>query len=372
MTEIAVSLPMLPLLLGKLCSIAGTRGATALLMLTGLVACVHPPVTLNQAHLDERVFYYVQKVAEHPQLYPAYALLGEAYLDKARDDPDPVWLVKARSALNRSLDIQPNFQAFKTMAAVSNFAHRFEDGLKWGKRATETYPADTEVNALLAETHMGLGEYEEVEKLLPQPGKKPDDFYTATALGNWLVSQRRYDEAVDSFQVASTLAQAAGVSELVVWAEVSTASVFIDSHRPESARLYLNKAKSLDARNVRLRLHQAELFVSEGSHIDALAVYEALLKERNDPEIHRKAFVLARQLGQTSKAQLHFTAAEEGFQRAIDAGEIYPLGALAQLYCDAEVKLQQALALAGMNLRYKRDLDAQETAACIRRKQLEP
>lgn len=194
----------------------------------------------------------------------------------------------------------------------------------------------------------------------------------AAALGNWLVSQRRHDEAAGAFQIASTLAHAAGVRELVVWAEVSAAGVFIDSHRPESARLHLERATALDARNVRLRLHQAELLGAEGNHMDALAVHEALLKERNDPEIHRKAFDLARQLGQRSKAQLHFDAAEEGFQRAIDASEIYTLGALAQLYCDAEVKLQQALALAERNLQYKRDLEAQETVACIRRKRLKP
>ena len=372
MREMAVTLHTFPLLLYIVRSLAGMRGATALLMLMGLGGCAQPSVTLHEFHLDERICYYARKVADHPRLYPAHALLGAAYLDKARDTPDPVWLAKARTALNRSMDIQPSFQAFKTMTAVSNFAHRFEDALKWGKRAAKAYPADTEVTALLVEAHMGLGQYEEARKLLPHSGKTPDDFYTAAALGNWLVSQRRHDEAASSFQIASTLAQAAGVQELVVWAEVSTAGVFIDSHRLEPARLHMERAGALDARNVRLRLHQAELLGAEGNHMDALAIHEALLKERNDPEIHRKAFVLARQLGQRSKAQLHFDAAEEGFQRAIDASEIYTLGALAQLYCDAEVKLQQALALAERNLQYKRDLEAQETVACIRRKRPRP
>ena len=372
MREMAVPLHKFILLLSISRSLAGMRGVTVLLMLVGFCGCAQPLMTPHDSQVDGRISYYARKVADHPRLYPVYAQLGAAYLDKARDTSDPVWLAKARAALNRSMDIQPSFEAFKTMTAVSNFAHRFEDALKWGKRAAEAYPADTEVTALLVEAHMGLGLYEEARKLLPHPGKTADDFYMAAALGNWLVSQRRHDEAAAAFQIASNLAQAAGVRELVVWAEVSTAGVFIDSHRLESARLHLEKGTALDARNARLRLHQAELLGAEGNPMDAFAVYEVLSKERNDPEIHRKAFVLARQLGKKSKAQLHFDAAEEGFQRAIDAGEIYTLGALAQLYCDAEIKLQQALALAERNLQYKRDLDAEETVACIRRKQPKP
>ena len=43
-----------------------------------------------------------------------------------------------------------------------------------------------------------------------------------------------------------------------------------------------------------LRLHWAEFYEAEGQLEKALAVYEALLEEQDNPEISRKTFLLAR------------------------------------------------------------------------------
>lgn len=339
--------------------------------------CAQHPPTPPPSDCDARIQYYSNKISEHPRHYPSYALLGAAYLDKARETFDPSWLTKARSALNRSLEIQPNFEAFKVMAALCNYAHRFEEALRWGKRAAETYSTDTEVTALLVEAYMGLGKYDEARKLLPPAGQKPADFYTASAMGNYLVSQRRYKEAVDCFDKAAEFARTENVRELVVWAEVSAAGALIDARQLDAARKRLDAAANVD--DVRghgletmpsqnLHLHRAELLEAEGKPQEALAIYETLLQRRNAPAVHGKAFVLARKLGQKSQAQLHFDAAEKGFQRVVDAGEIYTLEALAQLYCDADVKLEQARALAEKNLKYKRDIEAAATLTRVRRK----
>jgi tetratricopeptide (TPR) repeat protein len=330
--------------------------------------CAQHRPTPPPSDCDTRIQYYSNKTSEHPRHYPSYALLGAAYLDKARETLDPSWLTKARSAMNRSLEIQPNFEAFKVMTALCNYAHRFEDALQWGKRAAETYPTDTEVTVLLVEAYMGLGKYDEARKLLPPAGQKPADFYTASAMGNWLVSQRRYKEAVDCFSKAAEFARTENVRELVVWAEVSAAGALMDARQLDAARKRLDAAANVDEKDVRLHLHRAELLEAKGKTQEALAMAETLLQRRNDPAVHRKAFVLARKLGQTSQAQLHFDAAEKGFQRAVDAGEIYTLEALARLYYDADVRLEQALTLAEKNLQYKRDIEAQQTLACIRSK----
>ncbi len=345
-----------------------TRWRTLFAVMILMGGCAPHSSTPPPSDSDARIQYYSNKISERPRHYPSYALLGAAYLDKARETFDPLWLTKARSALNRSLEIQPNFEAFKIITALCNYAHRFEEALQWGKRAAETYPPDTEVTALLVESHMGLGKYDEARKLLSPSRLSQEDFYTASAMGKWLVSQRRYEEAVDCFDKAANFARAENVRDLVVWAQVSAAGALIDARQWNAARKRLNAAAKVDENDVRLHLHYAELLEAEGEPQEALAVYETLLQRRNDPAVHRQAFVLARKLGQTSQAQLHFDAAEKGFQRAVDAGEVYTLEALARLYCDADVKLEQALSLAEKNWKYKRDIEAQQTLACIRSK----
>ena len=110
----------------------------------------------------------------------------------------------------------------------------------------------------------------------------------------------------------------------------------------------------------------AELAVAEGRPAEALATYERLLRRRDDPEVHRRAFLLARELGREAAARRHFEAAEALDRRALDAGEIYSMESLARLYCEAGVHPGEARRLAEESYRYKRDRSARRTLACVR------
>jgi hypothetical protein len=59
-------------------------------------------------------------------------------------------------------------------------------------------------------------------------------------------------------------------------------------------------------------------------------------------------------IGEPDLAQRHFSAAEHRLREAIDAGEVYTLGALATLHLDAGVNLDEAAALARRNLEFNR------------------
>ena len=337
-------------------------------MVLGSCASPGPP----PSDADARIDFSLKKLSEHPRLFAVYTQLAAAYLDKARETHDPTFLAKGRDAVERSVAIQPNVPAFTVMAALCNFAHGFDCALEWGRRAAAANPADTAVTAFLVEAYMGLGRYEEAAKLLPLPGARSGDFYTAAALGQWLASQLRYDEAVDAFLDAAKLAGAGGMNDLAVWAEVSAAGALLDWGRPAPARSHLDAATRLGPRNrvvwTMLQLHWAEFYEAGGRLEEAVAVYESLLQEQEDPAIHHKAFLVARWLGQEDRANKHFEAAEQGYQRVIDAGEVYTLGGLARLYADGDVNLEHALALARRNLEYKRDIEAEAILAYVQSK----
>lgn len=335
------------------------------LMFALLPACGPP----RPSHaVDPAIRYYSDKVAHHPRHYPAYSQLGASYLAKARLTLDPADVAAARGALNRSLEIQPNFGAIKSMAAVCNFAHRFEETLRWGERAREAFPGDTGVTALLVEAYLGMGRPDEAAALLPPPDHVPDDFYIAAAQGGWLASQGRIDEAVEALAVAAGFARSERVTELIVWSELRAAGLLLDSARAPEARPYLEAASRLRPDDPLVRIHRAELLEAEDRSAAALTIYERLLSETPNPAIHARASAVARRLGLKNRAQHHFEAAEASFLRAIDAGEVYSLESLAALYDDANVNLEQALDLARRNLEFKRDEKAQATFASIKEK----
>lgn len=317
--------------------------------------------------VDARIRYYSDKTARYPRSWPVYVQLASAYLEKVRLTYDAAWLRQSLSAVESSLAIQPNLEAFKMKARAFNYGHRFEQAIEWGRRAQQASPGpDSEVIALLVEAYVGLGRSNDARKLLPPSGSAVRDFRMAGALGRWLASEKRWEEAVATFSQAARLARAARAREFVVWAEVSVAGILIDSGRLEEARSHLEAARRLDPYDVELLIHSAELLGAEGRAQEALASYRELATELANPPIHHMAFRAARGLEREVEAFRHFRAAEEGYLAVLKEREVYSLDALARLYADAEIHMDRALEFAERNLQYKRDADARSTLAYVR------
>jgi tetratricopeptide (TPR) repeat protein len=308
----------------------------------------------------EKIEYYQKQVEKHPKHYPAYARLGRAWLEKARKTYDPAALADARKALQRSLEIQPSYEAFYYSAEVASYSHRFEEALEWCRKAAEAYPEDKSVLAIRVDALMALGRRDEARAAIGGNQVVATDFYTAAALGHWLVAGDQREEAVAQFLAAARYAKNQEATSFAVWATVMAAGVWLDAGDLAKAKPLLDEAAGLDSSDRILKIHQAELAAAEDRPADSLRIYEELLPGQPDPELHRRAIVLARKLGLTTAADEHFTTAERLCLRAVDAGEIFSLEVLAKLYCDAG-RENEAVRFAERNFEVKRDAAAKET-----------
>ena len=336
------------------------RATIAAACLAGLligVGCARPSPSVRE--IDHRISYYQDRVRSEPRLYPAYALLGAAYLDKARCAHDPVWLARSREVLSLSMEIQPNFDAMKTTAAVCNFSHRFEDALRWIDRAAGAMPEDPSLVAMRVEALLALGRVLEAQSAVAA-SDLADDFHVEAARGQVALAMDRRDDARAAFLASAEAAQAQKATQLQAWALIMAAGTFIDSGRAADAKPLLDAARRLDPDSVELAIHDAEVLEAEGKAESALATYAHLANDSGDPVLHAKSFALARKLGHQRDAAAHFKAAESGFQKAIDAGEVYTLEAMAMLYLEAGESIERARLLAEENYKYKQDQSAVE------------
>jgi tetratricopeptide (TPR) repeat protein len=300
-----------------------------------------------------------------------YTQLGLAYLDRAREAHDPVWLAKAREAEATALRLQDNFESLMAMAAIQNYAHRFADAITWCERAAAAsvngpWIPDPAVSAALVEAYVGLGRADEAGALITPPDATHPAFYSLVAYGKWLAATGQTTEAAAVFGNAADFSRDQGFPALAAWAESSAAGALLDARRLAEARPHIEAAETLDPCAPIVRVHRAELEELEGRHDAALAAYEALLHDSFDPVAAARAFRLAQRLGHHATAAGHFAVAERGLERAIAAGEVYSLGPLARLYADADRNLERALTLAEENLRWKRDREALATADFVR------
>ena len=331
----------------------------------GALKAQSEPAVGQPPAIDQAIETYKKRLEKHPTLWAVHVQLAHAYLAKARVSGDPQWVKLAEANLDKSLRIQPSFDGHKGMAALDAFRHRFADALRWAELATPRPSIDTDVTSLQVEAHVGLGENDKAAKLLPALDSEPMDFYTAAAMAAVLKAQGNHDQAREAYLKAERFAQEQNAPSVAVWARTNAAGMLIDSGRAEQALPDLEAATAIQKDNPELRLHWAEYHEARGAPAKAYAILQGLAKESPHPAYQHRAYKLARKLGKKTAAKRHFAAAEKGYRVALDAKEIYTLGSLAQLYCDADTRLNEALQLAQRNLEYKRDKEATDALACV-------
>src|SRR6476469_3185506 len=73
--------------------------------------------------------------------YKAFAQLGFAFQQKARETNDPTFYTQAEDALRKALAIKPDYyDALGGMGQLSLSRHDFSGALEWGKRAQALEP----------------------------------------------------------------------------------------------------------------------------------------------------------------------------------------------------------------------------------------
>ena len=333
------------------------------------VAATAPVAALAGSELERRLAFYEAKLRSSPTHYPSMAQLAMVQLELAMETGDPAWLGRARAQVKRSMAVQPNFQAMKTAAAIASYSHHFAEALAFAQQARAVYPADTSVTSLEVEAQLGLGELAAAERLVTSFPEL--DFHAAFANGLVAVAQRRFEAASAFYELGASRAAAQKVPALQRFALVSAGGALLDGGDVDRAAHLLLLAEGVPPmhpidgrRDRRLTIHLIEWIEAIGKPADALAGLEELLAERDDPELHRHAarlartLVASRRLADPSIAARHFAAARAGYQRVLDAGEIYALEGYSLLLSEAGVEPALAVELAQRNLEHKRDASA--------------
>jgi tetratricopeptide (TPR) repeat protein len=99
----------------------------------------------------------------------AYATLGDAYLQKARETFDPSYYARAESALREALRSDPrDAGALTAMGTLANARHDFAGGLRFGKRARSAAPGAAKPLGVIVDALVELGRFDAAGRALQQ------------------------------------------------------------------------------------------------------------------------------------------------------------------------------------------------------------
>lgn len=208
---------------------------------------------------DARIEYYQAKIGG-PATYPAYARLGAAYLQKARETGDAGFYDQAERHLEQSLRYQRNFEAARWLAAAYSARHKFQQALPYAGEAVSAVPTDVESQAALFDAQLGLGDRARAAATLAGMLDQGPSFTADTRLAALRQKEGDIEEALEAMERACQAAEASHApAETQAWCHVERGYLhFQTADRTRAKADYERALETLPGYHHALR-HLAEL-----------------------------------------------------------------------------------------------------------------
>jgi tetratricopeptide (TPR) repeat protein len=277
---------------------AGTAPATQPIQ---VVAAKH---TLSRN--DQQIWDMQERVRTDPQNAQARAILGAAYLQKARETGDPSYYGKADQVLDQALAIAPNqLDALVVKGTLSLARHQFREALALGERAKAQAPRLARVYGVIADSQIELGMYPEaVETIQAMADIRPDlSSYSRISYARELHGD--LDGAIE----AMTMAVAAGgpATENVEWTRVQLGNLLFAKGDLAGAEVQYAHSLERSPKYVYALAGMARVRAAQGQISTATTLYQQAIERMPLPE-----FVIA--LGELHEAAGQQKEADQQYQ----------------------------------------------------------
>lgn len=287
--------------------------------------------------LDDQILTLQDDLRAKPDHGAAATMLGQSYLQKARETGDPSYYPKADALFTKAWKLDDrDFAAAAGLGTLALARHQFRDGLAWGERAKAINPHYPPAFGVIGDAQVELGRYDDaVATVQAMVDLRPDltSFSRVSYLRELLGDPAGAEEAMR--QAASA---GAGRAENVAWTQVQLGNLLFGSGDLAGAEAqYAASLNSLDGYVYGLA-GLARTAAARGDYAAAIGMYAQAIQTMPIPE-----FVIA--LGDVYEAA----------GRPEDAARQFALvDAMTALYAQNGVNTDVELALFGAD--HGRDL----------------
>lgn len=189
----------------------------------------------SRADTDARIRFYQEKLGG-PATYPAYARLGAAYLQKARETGRPEYYDEAERHLEQSIRFQRNFEAARWLAAAYSSRHKFQQALPHAREALSAMPYDIESRAALFDAQLGLGDRESAAATLAGMLEQGPSFTADTRLAAFRQKEGDLGTAIEAMGRACQTAEASRApAETQAWCQVERGYLYFQNGERDRA-----------------------------------------------------------------------------------------------------------------------------------------
>jgi tetratricopeptide (TPR) repeat protein len=356
---------------------AGAAVATALAVALGGVLATEPaarpPARPAPAALAERAFagfspgntsaqiVRLRDEARETGSATAYALLGLAYQQRARETADPTDYVRSEQALRRAVARdRANLYALGGLGSLALSRHRFAEALALGRRAQRVSPTTARTYGVIGDALLELGRYEDAFRSYDRMAAlKPSlSAYSRVSHARELLGDRRGAAAAMRLAVDAAGAQA----EPLAWTRVQLGKLFFSGGELQTAARQYRAALAVFPGYVYALDGLARTEAATGRLTRAIALEQKAVERYPLPELVGFLGDLYRVAGRPARAHEQY-ALVGAIERLLVANGVRTDLETAQFDADHGVRFGRALAAARTARRARPSIDGDDVLA---------
>jgi tetratricopeptide (TPR) repeat protein len=342
------------------------RRAVVVAGLSALIAfgAYHPPLWAQQGPPDGTIQFYQHLLQHRPRHAAAYYRLGDAYLQKARQNGDITYVELAERALRTCLEIAPDHSgAARHLAYALYTRHAFEEAAAMAAKAIAMDPADSHAYGILGDARLEVGQYAEARAAYERMLQLRADLYAYSRSAGLKSLQGDPPGAIADLERAVQAGQAEGhPPESLAWAWWQLGNEYLAIGQPAEAEAKYGEALATLPQYYRALAGLAQVRAAQRRYAEAIELYRRALAIIPLPDY-------AAALGDVYAKAGEPTAARQQYELVEYIGRLSVLNQvlynreLALFYADHDLKLAEALELARRELDVRRDIYAYDVLA---------
>lgn len=308
---------------------------------------------------------FEQRIEKNPQDISNLTILGQLYLRHAKEADDLEAYTKASNALERALEIRPDFETAKLhLAEVYSARHRFEEALILASDVRKQNPKSNIAIAFAFDCELELGRYEDAKRSIDELAKREQSPPVLARQAHLSEITGDRDRAIVLIDTALTsLDELGALPDEVKWYLWRKGNLLLSCGRAEEAKQFFARVIDIDPKDDASNTGLAQAQHACGETEAAIKTIQVVVDEFDAPP----AMAL---LGDYHSAMGNHEIAEQWYQKTeakmreelIVAGDAHARE-VALFFADHNRNISEALSLATSDFDQRQDLYAHDTLA---------
>lgn len=303
------------------------------------------------------------RLKSEPGDYKAYASLGVAYQQKARETNDPAYYSEAEKSFKQALELKPDdYNSLSGMGALELSRHNFKSALDWGNKAQRVLPNKAYAYGVIGDAQIELGNYDQaVATFQKMVDLRPDlSSYARVSYARELHGD--VTGAITAMQQAITAGGPA--AENTAWCRVQLGHLYFNSNRLTDAEKVYNEALAGYPGFIHAQAGLAQVKWAQGKTAEAIDLYKQATASVPLPQYLAALGDLYASTGDKQAATEQYDLVRYIYDLQRKGGVVVDIEQAA-FYADHDIKLEEALTLARTAAQGRNDVNTLDTLAWV-------